>query len=816
MKKTELLAPVGSFEALVAAVQNGADAVYLGGKKFGARQYANNFDEDALKDAVEYCHIRDVKIYITVNTLVHNEEFNEFIEYIRFLYNIDVDAIIIQDLGVLKAVREKFPDFEIHASTQMTIHNLEGVKLLKSLGVKRTVVAREMKLKDIENIKEKSDMEVEVFVHGALCICYSGQCLMSSLIGGRSGNRGRCAQPCRLPYKLIDLETKEEVESPEGDYILSPRDLNTLEDLDKLLKLGVHSLKIEGRMKRPEYVATVVKAYRKAIDMYYRDGEIKIDNKAKYELFQIFNRKFTKGHIFEEKNSSLMAFEKPGNRGIEIGHVINYDQRKRRAKIKLENELYKGDGIEIRNRKRENRGIKIRKIFRDNKVVENGLKGDIVEIEFKGKVLKGDIVFKTSDIKLLGEASESYKDDNISIKINGALKGKIGEVFELYIWDHKGNYVSTKGNQKIEKAINKSLSKERILKQLKKLGNTPYSFEKVEIDIDENIAASISDLNNLRREAVEGLNNLRKNINRRDKINLNTEFLQRTIPREKSDIPSLSVYINNLEQLEAIIDTEIDIIYYSNISDMEKAFDMVKRSQKLLIPALERITSDTDIEAVKKKKHIITQNNHLLLANHGQLNIFKEEDVKIHTDFSFNIFNSIAANKMKNLNVKNITLSPELNLNQIKDLISKTNIDCQVIAYGHLPMMITEYCPINALTNNKDCDSCRNKKYGLKDRYGIIFPLQRDSKCRIQILNSKKLLLLDYMDEIVKSNVANIRLQFTNEDKNEIINIATAYSKTLQRVINGEKGVTNEIKDLIKSYKDKGDYTRGHFSRGVI
>lgn len=817
MKKTELLAPVGSFEALTAAVQNGADAVYLGGKKFGARQYANNFDEDTLKDAVEYCHIRDVKIYVTVNTLVLNEEFDELIEYIRFLYNIDIDAIIIQDLGVLKAVREKFPDFEIHASTQMTIHNLEGVKLLESLGVKRTVVAREMRLTDIENIKENSDMEIEVFVHGALCICYSGQCLMSSLIGGRSGNRGRCAQPCRLPYKLIDLETKEEVESPEGDYILSPRDLNTLEDLDKLLKLGVHSLKIEGRMKRPEYVATVVKAYRKAIDMYYRNGEIKIDNKIKYDLFQIFNRKFTKGHIFEEKNNSLMAFEKPGNRGVEIGRVIAYDQRKKRVKIKLENELYKGDGIEIRNRKTENKGIKVRQIFRGNKVVEKALKGDTVEIEFKGKVLKGDKVFRTSDINLLAKASESYKDDNIKITINGALKGRIGEVFELYIWDNKGNYVSTKGNQKIEKAINKPLSKERIFKQLNKLGNTPYNFEKLEIDIDENIAASVSELNNLRRGAVEGLNGLRKNISRRDEINLHTEFLQRTIPREKRNTTSLSAYINNLEQLEAIIDTEIKTIYYSNILDVEKAFDIAKRYKKLLIPALERITNDTDIGVLKEKKHIITRNNHLLLANHGQINMFKEDDIKIHTDFSFNIFNSVAATEMKNLNVKNITLSPELNLNQIKDLISKANIDCQVIAYGHLPMMITEYCPVNALiNNNKDCDSCKNKRYGLKDRYGIIFPLQKDSKCRTQILNSKKLLLLDYIDEIVKSNVANIRLQFTNEDKNEIINIAKAYSKTLQRVINGEKGVTSEIKDFIKSYKDKGDYTRGHFSRGVI
>ncbi|SKC43620.1 DUF3656 domain-containing U32 family peptidase [Maledivibacter halophilus] len=819
MKKAELLAPVGSFDALIAAVQNGADAVYLGGKKFGARQYASNFDEDTLKDAVEYCHIRDVKIYVTVNTLVLNEEFEELIEYIEFLYNIDIDAIIVQDLGILKALKEKFPDFEVHASTQMTIHNLEGIKLLENLGVKRTVVAREMKLKDIKNIRENSDMEIEVFVHGALCICYSGQCLMSSLIGGRSGNRGRCAQPCRLPYKLVDLETKEEIESVQGDYILSPRDLNTLENLGEILKLGVHSLKIEGRMKRPEYVATVVKAYRKAIDMYYRDGRINIDDKTKHELLQIFNRKFTKGHIFEERNNSLMAFEMPGNRGVEIGHITGFDPKKGRAKVKLKNELNKGDGIEIRNGKTETKGIKIIKLFRNNKVVEKASKGDIIEIELKGKVHRGDKIFKTSDISLLTSAAKSYSSENIRIPISGALKGKLGEVFELYIWDEKGNYVSAKGNQKIEKAINKALSKERILKQLSKLGNTPYGFEKVEIDIDENISAPISEINNLRREAIENLNNLRKNINKRNKISSKLDFFQRIIPREKENVPSLYAYVNNLEQLEAIVSTRIERIYYSNILDIERAFDIAKKAQKLLIPSLDRITNDGDIEALKKKKNIITQNNHVLLANHGQLNIFRNDNIKIHADFSFNIFNSMAANQMQDLKVKNITLSPELNFNQIKDLVKKISIDCQIIVYGHLPMMITEYCPVNAIVNRdneKSCGLCQNKKYGLKDRYGVIFPLKKDNNCRTQILNSKKLLLIDYMDGIFKSNIANIRLQFTNEDKNEIISIVKAYDKTLNRILSGKKGVTNEIKNFIKMYKDKGDYTRGHFSRGVI
>ncbi|SHK12799.1 DUF3656 domain-containing U32 family peptidase [Paramaledivibacter caminithermalis] len=819
MKKVELLAPVGSFEALVAAVQNGADAVYLGGKKFGARQYANNFDEDTLIEAVEYCHIRGVKVYVTINTLVSNDEFEEFMKYVGFLYDIDVDAVIIQDLGVLKAIKRNFPDFEIHASTQMTIHNLEGIKLLKDLGVKRTVLAREMKLRDIEYIKENSDMEIEVFIHGALCICYSGQCLMSSLIGGRSGNRGRCAQPCRLPYKLLDIETKKEIQAFNGDYILSPRDLNTIEDLDRLLKLGIESLKIEGRMKRPEYVATVVKAYRNAIDMYYRDGRIKIDHETKKDLLQIFNRKFTKGHIFNETNSQIMGYEKPGNRGVEIGHVIAFDKEKQRVKIKLSGEINIGDGIEIRNSKTKDNGTKVRKIFKDNKIKESALKGEIVEIELRGQVHKGDRVFKTSDSKLLEKAAESYRRENKIIPISAAVKGRLGEVLELYICDDNDNYVSVKGKQKIEKAINRPLSKERIIKQLKKLGNTPYSIEKAEIDIDENISIPIGEINSIRREAIDNLNDMRKRINNRRKTNIDIKVIDGTNIKDKKTSISLAGYVNNLEQLKAILTTKIDIIYYSNMLDIHRAYDMSHKNNKLLIPALSRITNNAELDVLYNKKEIINRNKHILLSNHGQLNMFKDYDIDIHADFSFNIFNSLAAQQMSDLNVSTITLSPELNFQQLKDLISKAEIDCEMIVYGHLPMMITEYCLINILAEKNDkkgCGICKNKKYGLKDRYGLVFPLQTDTNCRTQILNSKKLFLIEYMKEIINSNVGIMRLQFTNEDKNEIISIVKAYNETLARILKGQRGLTSEAKELIDSYKNKDDYTKGHFSRGVI
>jgi len=817
VKKVELLAPVGSYEALIAAVQNGADAVYLGGKKFGARQYANNFDEEKLKEAVAYCHIRGIKVYVTVNTLVADEELKDFMEYVNLLYNLDVDAVITQDLGVLKYIRESFPDFEVHASTQMTIHNLEGINLLKNLGVKRTVLAREMDLNRIRHIKESSDMEIEVFVHGALCVCYSGQCLMSSLIGGRSGNRGKCAQPCRLPYKLVDLETQKEINSSSGNYILSPRDLNTIENIDKLLKIGVESLKIEGRMKRPEYVAIVVRAYRKAIDMYYEQGKIKIDDDTKKELIQIFNRNFTKGHILGEKGKELMGFEKPGNRGLEIGQVVDFDKRKRRLKIKLTDVLQKGDGIEVRNKRIENKGIRVRKIFMNNKLVEKSIERNTIEIEFNGEAIKGDKVFKTADIELLSKASETYKTEDEKIPIFGAIKCKLGEELELYIWDND-NYITKRGKVKVEKAINKPLSADRLEKQLRKLGNTAYKLEEIEINIDANVTIPISDVNNIRREAIESLNTLRSNMNNRIKADFSPMKLDPIVCKEtKTDI-SLTAYVNDLEQLKAVLSTDIQTIYYANIYDVEKALSMVSKAKKQLIPALNRITYDGELEVIKEKRDLIIENGHVLVSNHGQLNMFIGDDINIHTDFSFNIFNSLAAQKLRELNVSNITLSPELNFSQISDLTSKID-DLEIIVYGHLPMMITEYCPVKAVVNKEDhkgCNLCSNKKYGLKDRYGIIFPIQKDNACRTHILNSKKLFLLENMEKIVLKNVKNMRLQFTNEDKSEIISIVKAYCKTLDRIMKGKKGLSSDTLEIISKYKDNGDYTKGHFSRGVM
>ncbi len=319
-KDIELLAPVGGMESLYAAVENGCNAVYLGGKLFSARQYANNFDLEELKEAVEYAHLRDVKIYVTVNILMDNGEMKEALDFIKYLYEIDIDGIIVQDLGLIYLVNKLFPDLELHGSTQMTINNLPGAIFLEKLGLKRVVLSREVPIDEIKSIKEKSNIELEAFIHGALCVSYSGQCLMSSMIGGRSGNRGACAQPCRLAYSIIDYSTGD-ILSKEWDkkYLISPKDLNTIDYIEDIINSGIISLKIEGRMKSPEYVATIVKNYRKALDI----GSDKITKKDKEDILQIFNRGFTKGMMLGDFSRAFISSERPDNRGVPRDELLN-------------------------------------------------------------------------------------------------------------------------------------------------------------------------------------------------------------------------------------------------------------------------------------------------------------------------------------------------------------------------------------------------------------------------------------------------------------------------------------------------------------
>ncbi|MBB6218247.1 putative protease [Anaerosolibacter carboniphilus] len=821
MREIELLAPAGSWEALVAAVQNGADAIYLGGKSFSARQSANNFDDEELIKAVSYCHIRGVKVFVTVNTLVSNDELKDFTTYISFLYNHDVDAVIVQDLGAAKLIRDLFPDFEIHASTQMSVHNLEGVKLLEELGFQRVVLAREMSVEEIKQVQDNCKADIEVFVHGALCICYSGQCLMSSMIGGRSGNRGRCAQPCRMPYQLINMRNGEVFKNEDGDYLLSPRDLNTLENIHQIVDTGVKSLKIEGRLKRAEYVATVVGAYRKAIDQYTMNkSKPKLDSATLKDVEQIFNRKFTKGYILGDYGKKIMSFEKPSNRGIKIGEVVGYDKNKQKVEIKLTDELRKGDGIEIWTEKGDSPGAIVEVLTVRGEKRETGNAKEIIQVNFKHSVSKGQFVYKTSDISLFQRARESFERIERKIPIEGAFHGKIGEHILLTLWDQEGHYVEIRGEYQVERALKRPTEEERVREQLMKLGNTPYVFESLEVQLDGDGIIPIGELNGLRRDAIKQLDDLRANHNGRQPVE--TRELRKKMDQwfvvsrgeQRSEV-SLRVSVNNLTQLKAVLRFSVNRIYYTDFDTLEDASQLAKNHEVELVPSFSRITTDEELRDIKT---FLSKNRNqvkgIMASNLGIVKVARDMGVEhIYGDFSLNVFNNGALMLLHEWGVEEAALSPELTLKQIKEIMEKVPIPGEVIVQGHLPLMIMRHCPTTAVLNKKgqqeNCNLCRNSSLGLKDRKGMIFPVMMDRQCRTHILNSQSLCLIEHIQEILDGGVGNLRIHLTIEDEHQIEKMMEAYGQVLQRGM-----MTAAAEAFLKEMRERG-LTKGHFYRGV-
>ncbi len=496
MRKVELLAPAGSMEALIAAVQNGADAVYLGGSQFGARASAVNFDENQMREAVELAHLYGVKVYVTVNTLIRDDEMETCLEYIDTLYAMGVDALIIQDLGLMNKVRHRLPDFELHASTQMHIHNKEGLEMLKRWGIKRGVLARETPLEMIRELA-KEQIDLEVFVYGAYCVSYSGQCLMSSSIGHRSGNRGECAQSCRLPYRLLSEENKEwNVIDTEGKYLLSPKDLNTLSIVPELIEAGIYSFKIEGRMKRSEYVGFVTAMYRQAIDAYYANEAFEVTAKRLEAMQKLFNRGFTLGHLKHRLGSSLMSTIRPNHVGIEIGKIIKVT--KDRIIVKLHHELNQGDGIRILC-EGEDVGYIVNYLYKDQLLINHADAGNVIELKRMGNEKVNAPVLKTSDVVQLKEIEKQSTSNLRKVGLCGKITLHCDQPVQLTVWDENGFISEVCSEKFVEKALKTPLDEERISAQLAKTGNTPFVFKQLEIEVEAEVTFPISALIELRR-----------------------------------------------------------------------------------------------------------------------------------------------------------------------------------------------------------------------------------------------------------------------------------------------------------------------------
>lgn len=836
MQKIELLAPVGSREALVAAVENGADAVYLGGKSFSARQSAANFTDEEMAEAITFAHLRDVKVYVAVNTLIDNGEMDKLVDYLCFLADVGADAVIIQDPAVAKIARKIVPDLEIHASTQMTVHNVEGVKLLEEYGFTRVVLAREMELTEISLIAREVKTEIEVFVHGALCICYSGQCLMSSMIGGRSGNRGRCAQPCRLPYTLVDDTGKPvDISSETGDYILSPKDLNTITLLPELIKAGVTSFKIEGRMKRPEYVATVVRNYREAIDRYLFDQQAyHVPAQQQKELIQIFNRDFTTGYLEGRQGIGLMSHRRPNNRGLKLGRVVRYNYDNRTATIKLDEDLAIGDGIEIWVSVGGRVGTIVTRMDTGLGQISEASAGMEVSIPVPNPVKLGDRAFKTNDAQLLERAQTTFTSPTplrrIPLDVNVAVR--VGEPMVVRLTDVDGNTVEARTAFIAETAIKRPLNYEAVESQMNRLGNTVFTIKNMHIDIEGEVMVPQSEMNAVRREAVSLLEELRlaafrKGIDIRAAKKVGRELLtQLFTPCSRGAVkPELSVRVEDTAGVQAAVDNGADVVYFGGESfsgrsyseqDYGTAYRACRDKGRKIVFSLPRIIKPSQISEITSQLEIFRRikPDGIAVANIGAVHLVNGLGIPVYADYPLNIFNNISLEFYREQGISQATLSPELSLAQVESIMQAAKIPLECLVHGEIELMVTEYCAIGSLTgglgNTTACPGvCRRGQFGLKDRLGMIFPVETDQYCRMHIFNTKELAMLSHLSKFGEIGVSSVRIEAKLKAAKEVAYLTSLYRQVL------DVGLRSLSNDVLNDIEHK-NITRGHFFRGVL
>ena len=715
----ELLVPAGNLECVKIAVTSGADAVYAGLKSFGARKFANNLSEDEVIEALKICHLYNKKLYITMNTLVKDNEVEEFLKQIEFLHKIGIDAILMQDFGMICLVRQMYPNLEIHASTQANSSSLETIKMFYEMGIKRVVLSRELSLDEIKSINIPVDLEA--FMHGALCVSYSGRCLMSSMIGGRSGNRGECAGSCRLPYSLLYQDKL--IES--NKYLLSMKELNTSSRINDLLKSNIYSFKIEGRMKSKEYVSFITRYYRHLIDND-KDFDLKEETN---KLKTIFNRKFTKGHLFNTKDNNLINNNTPNHIGLEIGKVISVTNQK--IKIKLNRKLNQNDGIRFLE---SGNGMMVNFLY-DEKGKLTNTSNDICYVDNKINLKTNDTVSKTFDYELSKEI-ENYKDIKVPVEIN--LLAKKNNPLKITIIDNNYNYkVELTGNI-VDKAINQPISKDRIEKQVSKLGDTPFTAYKINIDCDDDIFISIKELNDLRREAVNEL------INKKTLTDYN---IVKKIPTFDKDIPKLKkefcVKVLTEDSLLECLKFNIDKIYVLN-KDLYEKFKYKENIYNV----------EEDSKFIFDKK---------TLTNNYQ--DFNNQD----GDYGLNVYNIYTAYFLFKMGLNKVTLSPELSFNEQMTL--KENFEdkfdiepnLEILAYGRIENMIIKGNILSIKENDFN--------YSLIDLRKRKFPVYYDGRLT-HILNSEPLSI--EITNNIKNNF-NIRIDFSIEDKQKINKIVNQY-----------------------------------------
>lgn len=749
----EVLAPAGSFESLIAAIHAGADAVYIGGDKFGARAYAENFAGETLIEAIRFVHLHGKKLYLTVNTLLKEDERKEQLyNYLLPLYEAGLDAVIVQDLGVLSFIRRNFPELDIHASTQMTITGPFGAAYLESLGVTRVVPAREISIQEIKAIREHTKLEIESFVHGALCYSYSGQCLFSSMLGGRSGNRGRCAQPCRMNYQ-VSMQGKV-ISQKDGSYALSPKDICTLSILPDLIEAGVYSLKIEGRMKKPEYTAFVTAMYRKYVDLYCKVGKAgyHVDEQDLRDLMDIYNRGgFSCGYYKTRNSEKMMALSRPNHTGVKVARIVSAKGRTLQVKTMLP--LGKGDVIEI-----PCKGDKVSNWTSGSDVSKNQVIS--IRTEFDPIVRVGDELCRIRNEKLIKSIHSNYIDIKKKEKINGSFI-LLKEKPAILKIEYNSVQIEVKGSIPRE-ALNQSVTKEQIEKQLSKLGATEFIWEQLFVEVEDGLFYSMTEVNQLRRDGIEQLKEaVHKGFERKKPL-----YQELSSFEQREDEEKIYVGISSFEQLSPVLEDDRVRRVYVDVKKTNLDWELdacnrihaAKKECYFALPYVFRPKKSLNYGEFVASMEVCNPDGYLV-RNLEEYGFLKQcSNLPLVADAGLYSFNKEAKAFLEGEGFEHASIPYELTLKEMKE---RGIFGDELIVYGYQPLMITANC---LKKTYRFCDETESRLV-LKDRKQTEFSVETVCGfCYNIIYNSIPL----YLCDVTSSMNMTKRYQFTTETSKEV------------------------------------------------
>ncbi len=796
-RAVELLAPAGSEAALIAAVNNGADAVYVGLRELNARRGADNLDLEGLERACRFAHLRGVRVYLTANILIMPEELPGALAMVDAGWAAGVDAVIVQDLGLMRSVRQALPEVRMHASTQINAHAPDTVDVFASLGVSRVTLAREVPLAGIAAIVDASPVEIESFVHGALCYCYSGQCLMSSAIGGRSANRGLCAQPCRLPYTLVGDGGEAEVP---GRHLLSPKDLAGIAHLPALIASGVAALKIEGRMKAPEYVAVVTHVYRAALDRALAAPDTFAVTDAEWALLgEAFSRGFTDDYLVGESGNELMSYQRPNNRGVLVGRVTAAGDAW--AELALERALDAEDTIEIWTG-RGRTGQRVGELTVDEHARSSAPAGSRVRLTLAERVAEGDRVFRVAHATILSAARRTFEGSGISeVRATPVVLGvelHIGQ--PLRVTATAGGASASAEGPVVEPARTKAVTIDEVVDQVGRLGGSGYEAERWDVDLDHGVGIGFSALHHARRDALTALDAARLRP-WADRAARNPALPQPPAPARSAARVEVVVSVPNLELARAALEAGAAsaLLRVTAADDVEALPDRVEA----LLPRI--ATGDEAAKLLGWAR----AGGHVTAGTLGALRDAASLGATVAADWTLNTTNAWSAATLDDLGARMVWASPELSGRRLRALAEASPVPVGVLVFGRLELMVAEHCVLRAIGPcDRRCDRCARRagRWVLRDQKGYEFPVATDRSGRAHIANSVTLDLTRALDEVLAAGVSAVRIEITDEPASEVARVVRAIVSAVESVA---AGVAPPAESVVSPA------TSGHFFRGV-